>query len=227
MRRVAVSTTAAVLVAAAQAALAADLPRQMPVKAPIVAPVPYYNWTGFYLGINAGGAWGRSDFEFPGLPTGNFNTSGWLAGGTAGYNYQIGNFVVGVEGDINWANVRGSTTCLGGVFSCETRNDWLGTARGRVGWAIDRVMLYVTGGLAVGDIKANVPGIGGASATNAGWTAGGGVEFALVGNLTAKVEYLHVDLGSFDCGISCGVGASTLNVKFNEDTTPGRPHFCF
>jgi outer membrane immunogenic protein len=215
------------LAAAAQSASAADLPRrgEMPVKAPIAAPVPYYNWTGFYVGINGGGAWGRSSFDFPGSST-NFNTNGGLIGGTAGYNYQIGQFVLGVEGDIDWANVKGSTTCMAGVFSCQTQNDWLGTARGRVGYAFDRVLPYLTGGLALGDIKASVPGIGTQTDTKAGWTVGGGVEVAVVGNLSAKVEYLHVDLGNLNCGVACGFGTNT-NVKFNEEVVRGGFNFRF
>jgi outer membrane immunogenic protein len=236
MRRVSLATTllsalsAVALAAATQPASAADLPRrtEMPVKAPIVPPVPYYNWTGFFVGINGGGAWGRLSFDLPGVPTGNFNTNGWLGGGTVGYNYQMGQVVLGVEGDIDWANVRGNTPCLGGVFSCQTQNDWLGTARVRAGYAFDRILPYVTGGLAVGNIKATVPGfgIGTASDTNAGWTAGGGVEFALVGNLSAKVEYLHVDLGTLSCGGACGFGTNT-NVKFNEELVRGGLNFRF
>jgi outer membrane immunogenic protein len=226
MRRVLISATSiAVLALAAQAASAADLPRrsEMPVKAPIIAP--YYNWTGFYVGINGGGAWGRSSFDFFGASTGNFNTSGGLVGGTAGYNYQMGQFVLGVEGDIDWANVKGSAPCVIGVFSCQTQNDWLGTARVRAGYAIDRIMPYVTGGLAVGDIKANTL-IGSQSDTKAGWTVGGGIEFALVGNLTAKVEYLHVDLGTLGCTTACGFVGNT-NVKFNEEVVRGGLNFRF
>ena len=83
---------------------------------------------------------------------------------------------------------------------CQTKNNWLGTVRGRVGYAWDRVMPYVTGGLAVGDIEANQAGFAGVHDTNVGWTAGGGVEAALAGNWTAKLEYLHVDLGHINCG---------------------------
>src|SRR5437868_15161607 len=92
-------------------AAAADLGRrgqQMPVKAPYMAPV--YNWTGLYLGINGGGGWGRSAWTSPGLTTGDFNLSGGMIGGTAGYNWQAGQAVFGLEGDIDWANIKGSTT---------------------------------------------------------------------------------------------------------------------
>ena len=87
---------------------------------------------------------------------------------------------------------------------CETRNNWLGTVRGRVGYAFDRVMPYVTGGLAVGDIEANQPGFAGVSDTNVGWTVGGGIEAAIASNWTAKLEYLYVDLGD----VSCSAGSA-------------------
>jgi outer membrane immunogenic protein len=88
--------------------------------------------------------------------------------------------------------------------------------RGRAGYAFGGVLPYVTGGLALGDIRAAAPGFAGASATNAGWTVGGGIEIALPGNWTAKAEYLHVDLGKFNCGASCGI-SPTDNVSMRDD----------
>ena len=133
------------------AANAADLPRRhaMPTKAPMYeAP---YNWTGFYVGINGGAGWGHSNWE----RSAPVSTPGGLVGGTVGYNYQMGQTVFGLEGDIDWADLRGSGTC--GVCSCETRNDWLATARGRLGYSFGRVMPFVTGGGAFGDIKSSAP----------------------------------------------------------------------
>ncbi|HEX2653215.1 MAG TPA: outer membrane protein [Xanthobacteraceae bacterium] len=214
MKRIALATLALSALAVGSSANAADLGRAPYYKAPMSAPLSYYNWTGLYLGINAGGAFGRSSFDSV-LASGEFDASGGMVGGTVGYNYQVGSAVWGLEGDLDWSGVRGSTACFGGTLTCETRNEWLGTVRGRLGWSFDRWMPYVTGGLAVGDIKASVPGIGSASTTRAGWTVGTGIEFALAGNFTAKVEYLYADLGDFDCGISCG--ASSVPVKFNEN----------
>jgi outer membrane immunogenic protein len=194
-------------------AAAADLPpRPAPApyyKAPVVAPV--YNWTGFYIGINGGGGFGRSAWD----PTGGFNTSGGLVGGTVGYNYQFGQGVVGLEGDIDWANINGTTNnaC---PLGCKTSDDWISTIRGRLGYAADRFMPFVTGGAAFGDIKATTPGFAGATNTNAGWTIGAGLEFALAQNWTAKAEYLYVDLGKFNCGVSCGFIA-TNNVSFTTN----------
>ena len=163
-----------------------------------------YNWTGFYIGANGGGGWGHS---FWGGQSTGMNLSGGQVGGTAGYNWQYGNAVFGVEGDLDWSNLKGSATttlCPGG---CSTSDSWLSTVRGRLGYAFGGVLPYVTGGLAVGDIRAATPGFAGASTTNAGWTVGGGLEVALPGNWSAKAEYLHVDLGHFNCGLNCGVAA--------------------
>ncbi len=175
-------------------AAAADIQRAMPAKAPVyVAPI--YNWTGFYVGINGGGGWGHSDFSAP--FAGSSNLSGGLVGGTLGYNWQMNQVVFGLETDLDWSNIRGSSAC-GAGFSCETKNNWLGTFRGRIGYAADRFMPYVTGGLAYGGVKGSVAGIGSSSQTKTGWTLGGGVEFAVAGPWTAKLEYLYVDLGNVD-----------------------------
>ena len=127
----------------------------MPYKSP--AMVSPYNWTGFYLGINGGGGWGGSDWNGMGVGT---SPSGGMIGLTAGYNWQgTGNpWVFGLEGDIDWTGVKGSTAC--GCFTCQTRNNWLGTVRGRVGYAWDRIMPYFTVGAAFGNIEAKVSGPG-------------------------------------------------------------------
>jgi outer membrane immunogenic protein len=199
------------------AANAADMGRRvqqpMPVKAaPAYAP---YNWTGFYVGINGGGGWGTSQWSNVGGAV-DFNTSGGLVGGTLGFNYQIGQTVVGLEGDLDWTNIRGSTgsgICVGGT--CETKNSWLGTVRGRIGYAFDRFLPYLTGGLAVGDIKATPVGLGSSTETKAGWTLGGGLEFAVAGPWTAKVEYLYVDLGKTTC--ETGVCGTPTDVDFRAN----------
>jgi outer membrane immunogenic protein len=95
-------------------------------------------------------------------------------------------------------------------------NDWFGTARGRLGVAVDRWMPYVTGGLAYGDVSASVTGNRGASETQAGWALGAGIEYAFNGPWTARLEYLHIDLGDFACGRRCGT-AGPDNVSFRSD----------
>jgi outer membrane immunogenic protein len=212
MRRV-LLTSVALLAAVTTAAIAADLPRAMPAKAPAFVPVTY-NWTGFYLGINGGYGWGRS--RWSGFGTSN-DPSGGMIGGTIGYNWQaMGSpWVFGLEGDIDWTDIKSTFANAACPTGCQTKNNWLGTARGRVGYAWDRVMLYGTGGAAFGDIEANQGGRPGASDTKVGWAAGAGVEGALVGNWTAKLEYLHVDLGSINCGVvSCSV---PTRVGFHAD----------
>ncbi len=190
-------------------ASAADIQRRpMPAKAaPAYVAPPLYNWTGFYVGINGGGGWGTSSFSAP-FTTGSFDTSGGLVGGTLGYNWQVGQVVFGLEGDLDWSNIRGSSPC--GATSCETRNDWLGTVRGRLGYAFDRFMPYVTGGAAFGNIKTSIAGVGSSNETNIGWTLGAGLEAAIAGPWTAKIEYLYVDLG--DGG---AVAGSTADFKTN------------
>jgi len=198
------------------AAAAADLPPAAPptpyYKAPAYAPG--YNWSGFYLGINGGGGWGSSTWT----TTNRFDTSGGLVGGTIGYNYQINQAVLGVEGDIDWADINGSIAsagCPSASGTCTTGDNWLATIRGRLGYAADRFMPYITGGAAFGDIKASGPGLTGTDSTNAGWTLGGGIEFAIAGHWTAKAEYLYVDLGHVSCGAACG--APTENVSWRSN----------
>jgi outer membrane immunogenic protein len=193
---------------------AADLPRRydpVPPRAPVYY-APGYNWSGFYVGINGGGGWGSSNWN----TTNSFDVSGGMAGGTAGFNWQAGSLVFGVEGDADWSNIKGNTV-IGCPVGCRTDNSWLATVRGRVGYAFDRFMPYVTGGVAFGDVRARTPAFVGASQTETGWAVGGGVEFAIFMNWTAKAEYLYVDLGKFDCGLSCGVVVPN-NVSFRSST---------
>jgi len=214
-----VSVSAMVL---AGQAVAADLPRPGRYPPPPMAPpVMLYTWTGLYVGVNGGGAWGTSSWD----STDSFKTTGALVGGTIGYNYQAGLAVWGLEGDLDWTNIKGSTNTLC-PLGCETSNTWLATIRGRLGYAGNRWMPYITGGAAFGDIRASTPGFVGNSATNVGWTIGGGVEFALAGNWTAKAEYLYVDLGNFNCGLSCGV-ATTDNVQFTTNIVRGGINYRF
>jgi outer membrane immunogenic protein len=200
------------------AANAADLARRhvMPTKAPAYV-APYYNWSGLYVGINGGGGFGHSDWDLP-AGTSGFNTSGGLVGGTLGYNYQSGPWVFGLEGDVDYSTIKGNTTSATGIctgISCETRNDWLGTARGRIGYAFNRVLPYVTAGAAFGDVKMTPNGFGSETDTQVGWTAGGGVEVGISGPWTAKIEYLYVDLGKANCSAAtCG---TSTDVSFNSN----------
>jgi len=216
MKRVLIA--GALALAAGSQAFAADLPPPLapPPRAPatyVPAMAPAYNWSGFYLGINGGYGFGNSSWTGAGLSTGTFNTSGFLVGGTAGANYQIGQFVIGAETDIDWTDVKSSN---GPVICglCVTSNTWLGTARARAGFALDRVLFYGTGGAAYGNIDASANGVL-TSTTKVGWTAGAGIEGAFADNWTAKIEYLYADLGSASCGATCG--GAPVNVTLKEN----------
>jgi outer membrane immunogenic protein len=202
----------------------ADMPRRqaMPAKAPLYAAP--YNWTGFYVGINGGGGWGSSSWS---AATGSnrFDTSGGVVGGTLGYNYQMGQAVFGLEGDLDWSNIRGTTAAVPCTTSCETRNSWLSTARGRIGYAFDRYMPYITGGAAFGDIKASPAGFGGDRETKVGWTLGGGLEAQIAGPWTAKIEYLYADLGKANC--AAGSCALATSVDFHTSLVRGGLNFRF
>ncbi len=204
--------------AAGGQAFAADLPQPAPPppRAPatyVPSTAPVYNWGGIYLGVNGGYGFGNSNWTDPtGISTGNFSTNGFLVGGTLGANFQWGPAVFGIEGDGDWNDVKGSTPCYT-TLTCETKSDWLATARGRVGFAWDRVLFYGTGGGAFGNVQAGDTGTFD-SATHVGWTAGAGIEAAFAQNWTAKIEYLFVDLGNTTCNVNCVAGTT---VKFDEN----------
>jgi outer membrane immunogenic protein len=190
------------MVASLATARAADLYQAPPVRpAPQVAAVPF-SWAGVYLGINGGYGWGRSNWSDPATdPTlRRFGLSGGVAGGQVGYNWQTGAFVLGLESDLDWTNLSGSRSDGGvcaanGGGQCQTSQSWLGTTRGRVGYAFGSWLPYVTGGAAYGDINLDQPG-GSDATTRLGWTAGAGVEYSLSRHWSAKLEFLHLDLGT-------------------------------
>ena len=204
---------AAALILAPLAAQAADLPRP-PYKTPIVPIEPAFSWSGLYVGINGGYMWGSSQWTGG---AGNFELSpnGWLAGGTLGYNFQAGSWVLGVEGDIDYANLKGtanSTLCSG----CTFKDTWLGTLRGRVGYAYGQWLPYLTAGGAWGNVYvANASGS--QTSTKGGWTAGGGVEYSWGGPWSAKLEYLYVDLGDATCGTATCFISSSATVHFTSN----------
>lgn len=212
------------LLAVPFAAQAAD----MPVKSPYFKGMPrsvvaYYNWTGLYAGINGGYGFGKSSWSSPVVST---DPKGWLIGGTVGYNWQTGAIVYGLEGDYGYSAIKGSAAC--GAATCETKNNWLATARARVGYAFDRYLPYITVGGAFGEIEATNtnPGFGTAKHTAMGWTAGAGLEYAFMGNWTAKLEYLYMDLGSFDCGTACSA-AVPANVDFKANVVRAGVNYKF
>lgn len=211
MTRFAFATAIATL-ALAGAAHAADL-RAPITKAPPLAPV--YNWSGFYVGVNAGLGVGQNAASLS-IPAGliaestSLSPYGAIGGAQAGYNWQFGNWVLGVEADIQASGLEDDHSCLllcrpTTIATIDQSLDWFGTVRGRVGYAFGSVLAYYTGGLAYGAVQTSItenfgagPGTFSRSDTKTGWTLGSGVEAALGGNWTGKVEYLYVDLGDHD-----------------------------
>ena len=171
----------AVLVAATPA-FAGDLParRTSPYYAPAQVAGPLFNWSGFYIGGHAGWGWGSAFGLEP---------SGYLLGLQAGYNFQLaGAFLAGIETDISFSGIddKGAGTTFG--------VDYLGTVRGRLGYAVDRVLFFDAGGLAYGRGDLTIGGLSNRQ-THVGWTLGGGVEAMVAPNVTARLEYLFADLG--------------------------------
>ena len=188
-------------------------------RAPLIVKAPVYkapgqtayNWTGFYVGADVGAALGFTNWNFPdGSIAPHF--AGFLGGGEIGYNYQLGNWVFGVEGDTAWTNAEGGRSCPTGFFySCEAGINWLSAATGRVGYAWDRNLAYVKAGAVIaqgeaefvcttGSQPTTVPLVGcpeqSGSKILTGWTAGLGYEFGLTRNISAKGELMYFDLGS-------------------------------
>ena len=163
-------------------ARAADLNYGSHAPYTVNQPLNAYSWAGPYLGGNIGYAWGSVDNN----PT---NPSGFAGGIQAGYNWQTGPWVFGAEGDIQVTGAE--QTFAPWKFS----NPWFGTLRGRVGYALNNVMFFGTGGIAFGELRANTFGLS-ESHTNAGWTVGVGAEMGFAQNWSAKVEYLYVDLAN-------------------------------
>jgi outer membrane immunogenic protein len=255
-------------VLAAGSARAADLPAA-PVAAPVVAT---WSWTGFYIGGNAGYSWGSASANgtldlaasVNGVPFGPLLTpqtaggansvNGSLYGGQAGFNWQTGALVLGIEADIQTTGQRGSNAfCTNGLagtcpavvgfplfgfspftLSVEEKLAWFGTARARIGAGGDRFLFYVTGGAAIGEIKADYMAAGplapapasvsaSTSFTKAGWVVGGGVEARVADNWTVKLEYLHMDLGSYSNTLtatgSIGTAVATATTTFSSRLT--------
>jgi outer membrane immunogenic protein len=188
---------------AAQSAQAADLRTKAPPPAPVAVA---YNWSGFYWGLNGGWAWGDGDLTGPG-GTGSVDLDGGFFGGQIGWNWQAPGspWVWGIEVDSAWADIgdSSSVTFGGATFTASSDLDYFGTARLRVGYAWDRVLWYLTGGLAWAhnDISFGVVApafAAGVTSGNShvGWTLGGGVEWAFADPWSVKLEYLYMDFGS-------------------------------
>jgi outer membrane immunogenic protein len=229
-------------------AVAADMSESTPVytKAP---PRPAWSWGGFYIGSNVGYGFASADGDvsvlepssppFPPPPFPLLNTTdadklrGVFGGVQAGYNWQARNFLLGIETDVQASGQRSSNNfnaiipsgfvSIGNdpvAVTDKTKLDWFGTTRGRLGIASDRWLVYVTGGVAYGEINengnaqpanpfagiSNAPFVWNQTTTKVGWTLGAGIENAISANWSWKVEYLYIDLGNITSNVSGGVG---------------------
>jgi len=204
MKRFISCAAAAIAAGSTPSARAADLPYGSRAPYTVNQPLNIYSWAGPYLGANLGYAWGSVDNN-------QTKPSGFSGGAQAGYNWQTGQWVFGVEGDIQATGAE--DTFAPWKFS----NPWFGTVRGRAGYALSNILFYGTGGLAFGELRGETFGLS-ESHTNAGWTAGVGAEFGFAQNWSAKIEYLYVDLansGFTITGVSNGYRFGTVRAGVN------------
>lgn len=211
----------------ASEALAADLPVRPYTKAP--APPAVQNWTGFYVGLNGGYGWGRTImFAAPGGLQIGYSLSGGLVGGQAGYNWQVGALVFGIEADGDWANLRSAGACQGPAFNCASDTRALASLRGRLGGVLGSALLYVTGGLGYANthysaltFAAGLPFAGTTGiydTTRWGYTAGVGIEYGFARNWSAKVEYLHYGFDRVDAPVGTLAPAVAVATTLRIDT---------
>ena len=231
--------TAMGLSLASGAALAADVARPA-YKAPPPAPVAPYSWTGFYIGIHGGGAWFDKDWFYPCTPTnlliplpcdlsqGGHTGASWLAGGQIGFNYQVGQWVWGMEAQFSATRIEGDNLDI--AFPTQerlhSRTDFIGTVAARLGLAWDRVLLYAKGGfawvhddywltLAPQQILAGST-FATADETRWGWMVGAGIEYAFAQNWSVKLEYNYLDLGTKRIAFT-STGVVPTQPPFDED----------
>jgi len=236
-------------------AIAADLPTMKP--APVFAAPAAFTWTGFYFGANIGGAFSANSFSAVAAPgtninalaraaaningTGNANWTSFSGGLQAGYNQQFSNLVIGVEGDVEYIGGRRTRDTGNVLINGVTIRDvdsigsnWMATVRARLGWAIDRTLIYATGGAAFADMQFSrsqnwsfadgcgiVAGLNschnGSSSTNVGWTIGAGAEYALTNNWILRAEYLYADFGKINFATNNSAGFVPPQTIFHSD----------
>jgi outer membrane immunogenic protein len=202
-------TTTTLIALGIAPAVAADLGARPYTKAPAAA-IAINNWTGFYVGAMGGYAQENT--------SGANEISGGFAGGTLGYNWQTGNFVLGVEADAAWADV-GVRVGNPAIAAVETRIRDMGTVRGRVGYAFNQVLVYGTAGYAWADNRITLSALNASiseSQIHSGWTAGAGVEVMFAPKWSVKAEYLYrsFDSQNYFAGIAPpGIASGTINLN--------------
>ena len=227
------------------AAHAADLP--LKAAPPVVAPA--FSWTGFYIGAHGGYGWGTSEFDksrtiyeesSEGRPDADYDTDGWLAGGQIGFNYQVNQFVIGIEADASWADIDGKGkyyidendlfgSCALANDPCTTKIESLGTIAVRLGFAVDHTLFYLKGGAAWANVKLTAGYTDPAfpndnfhaseEETRWGWTIGAGAEYAFAENWSLKLEYNYIDLGDDSVTFNFRPDIVTVPTKTTLDQT--------
>ena len=208
--------SASVLALGVVGAQAADLTYE---PAPVVEAAPAaFNWTGFYLGVHAGAAFLDGDYNFGGYGSSEDST-GFIGGVQAGYNWQFDNIVIGAQTDFAYTSAKTSAFVMSETV--DNKLEWLGSTTARLGFAFDNFLVYGKGGIAYGNSKIDVTNVDSDSKWHTGWTAGVGAEYAFTQNITGLLEYNYVDLGSQDyfddivsADLTTNVIKAGLNYKF-------------
>jgi outer membrane immunogenic protein len=231
MKRIAFALLAATALIAgvSQSASAADMALKAAPPAPVLAPT----WTGFYVGGNVGSGWAQDDTNFStsiagvgiGLPLASQGLRGFLGGLQGGYNYQWGVLVLGIEADGDWSDVKGTAPCVV-VISCTDKIKSFGDVGGRVGFTVDKALVYLKSGWAWAetDFNANfnIAGVGGSATVNnvsrSGAFLGTGVEYAFLPNWSAKVEYDYYDFGTKNIATTFSVPAAGLAIPISAQS---------
>jgi outer membrane immunogenic protein len=223
----------ACLLALSGTVIAADLPTQ---KGPAiyVPPPPMFTWTGVYAGGQLGYQWGtagNNGYSVPALGflgSRSYSAHGIVGGGHGGYNYQIDQFVLGIEGDLEGSSYSGSQPASGGFASLSTREQIGGSIRGRVGYAFDRALFYATGGAAIASLNNSYSLVGTDNlyTTRVGWTAGAGVEYAIDNNWSIRAEYRYTDYGRYN-DLLTNATLGTVQTRVHETDNAVRVGFSY
>lgn len=248
MKKILLGSVALATLGMSLPAMAADLPARSHVytKAPVMAAA--YDWSGFYIGVNGGGAWSHDCYTntaFAGAAVANVgegchDANGAVLGGQVGYRWQMTNWVFGVEAQGDWANLKGSNLSLasapvfGALVTNQTKTDALGFFTGQIGYTWSNVLWYVKGGAAVADNKYNGFLNSGAvadQATETRWGAvvGTGIEFGFARNWSVALEYDHAFMGTDNVNFTnpAGLASRSDNISQGIDIVTARLNYRF
>jgi outer membrane immunogenic protein len=232
MKKILLITTG--LVALASPVMAADLAARPYTKAPPMVAAAIYDWSGFYIGGNAGGGFSHNSWDLGGTPEGSHDSNGGTVGGQIGYRWQTGPVVFGVEAQGNWADLSGNN--VSNVFAPDrnrTKIDAFGLFTGQVGYAWNNVLLYAKGGAAVTDSKYEIVSgtTGGvlASTTNTRWggVVGAGLEYGFAPNWSLGFEYDHMFMGRENVTFTGAAFTQTDSIKQDVDMFTARLNYKF